>query len=208
MKNLESGEEKIQQICDAIRKETLEPALRDAQTIIDEANKKAEKIIQDAQAKGEEYMSQARRTIDQENNVFQSSLTQAVKQSLEALRQNIETKLFNDQLQEILQKPASNPKVIAELINAIIKAIEKQGIDTNLAAVIPASVPAKEVNELLLEEVVKKLRNKSVEIGNFAGGAQVKILGKNMTIDISDTALKELLSNYVRKDFRKLILNT
>lgn len=208
MKNLENGEEKIQQICDAIRKETLEPALRDAQKIIDEANLKAEKIIQDAQAKAESHTAEARRTIDQEKNVFQSSLSQAVKQSLESLRQDIETKLFNDQLQDILQKPASNPKVIADLINAIIKAIEKQGIETNLAAIIPASVPAKEVNELLLEEVVKRLRNKSVEVGNFAGGAQVKLTGKNMTIDISDTALKELLSNYVRKDFRKLILNS
>jgi len=208
MATLEKGEEKIQQICDAIRKETLEPAQRDAQVILDEAQLKAENLLVDAQAQADSMIAQARALIDQEKNVFQSSMSQAVKQSLESLRQSIENKLFKEQLQETLEKPAANPKVIADLINSIVKAIEKEGLNTDLSATIAKNVPVQEVNQLLLEGVIKRLKNKSVEIGDFKGGAKVNLKGRNMTIDISDEALKELLSTYVRKDFRKLIFNS
>jgi V/A-type H+-transporting ATPase subunit E len=208
MAMLETGEEKIQQICDAIRKETLEPALRDAQVILDEAALKAENILTSAQAQAESMLAQARATIEQERNVFQSSLAQAVKQSLESLRQCIENKLFSEQLQEVIDKPASNPKVIADLINSIVKSIEKEGLATDISAQIAKNVPPQEVNQLLLEGVVKRLKNNSVDVGDFKGGAKVTLKGRNMTIDISDQALKELLSAYVRKDFRTLIFNT
>lgn len=208
MKNLETGEDKIQQICDAIRKETLEPALRDAQKTVDEAKAKADQIIAEAKKQAEKIIAQSREQVEQERNVFQSSLSQSTKQSLESLRQSIETKLFNDQIQTLIENNTSNPKVVADLINAIVKAIEKEGIDTQLSAVIPKNVPAAEVNKLLLAEVANRLKDKSVEVGNFAGGAQVKLVGKRMTIDISDAALKELLSSYVRKDFRNTIFNS
>lgn len=208
MKSLESGEDKIQQICDAIRKETLEPALQDAKKILDDAKKNGDQIVTEAKKQAENILAQARQQVEQERNVFQSSLAQSVKQSLESLRQSIETKLFNDQIQTALDKESSNPKVVADLINAIVKSIEKSGLDSDLSAVIPKSVPAAEVNKLLLGEVINRLKNKSVEVGNFNGGAQVKVIGKRMTIDISDNALKELLSSYARKDFRNLIFNS
>lgn len=208
MKSLDSGEDKIQQICDAIRKETLEPVLQESKNILENAKKNGEKIIADAKKQAESILAQARQQVEQERNVFQSSLAQSVKQSLESLRQNIESKLFNDQVQTVLEKESANPKVVADLINAIVKSIEKSGIDSDLSAVIPKNVPAAEVNKLLLSEVVNRLKDKGVEVGNFNGGAQVKVVGKRMTIDISDNALKELLSSYARKDFRNLIFNS
>ena len=51
----------------------------------------------------------------------------------------------------------------------------------------------------------KRLKGKPLEIGVFGGGAQVKLIGKNLTIDLSDQVIKELIANYIRKDFRKLI---
>ncbi len=207
MRSLEKGQDKIQKICDQLRHQTIEPAKTEAQDIIAEANKKAEAIKADAEHHAEQLIKQARGQIEQERNVFHSALQQAAKQTVEGLKQEIEHKLFNEELQNILEKQLADPNVVAKLINGIVGAIEKEGTSTDLSAIIPKTVSAEEINSLLLEGVRKRLKNKTLEIGSIAGGAQVKLHGKKMTLDLSDQAIKELLTNYVRKDFRKLIFS-
>ena len=202
---LEKGKDKIQRICDALRKETLEPALQEADKIVAEAKVRAEHIIKEAHMQAEKLLSSAREAIHQERNVFHSSLEQAGKQGVQALKQAIEETLFSNELRKVVERQSSDSKIIAKLLASIVHAIEKEGIETQLSAVIPSVVSVDEVNRLLGEEILKKLREGSVTLGEFAGGAQVKLLDKKMTIDITDEALIELLSNYVRKDFRKLL---
>lgn len=205
MRSLEKGQDKIQKICDRLRHETLEPAEEEARNILRDAKKKGDSIKEEAERHAEQIKAQAKGQIEQERNVFHSSLSQAAKQAVEALRQEIEHKLFNEELQNLLEKQLSDPKIIADIVNGIIKSVEKEGISTDLTAVIPRLVNSDDVNALLVEGVKKRLKNKPLEIGGFAGGAQVKLLGKNLTIDLSDQVIKELISNYMRKDFRKLI---
>jgi V/A-type H+-transporting ATPase subunit E len=207
MRSLEKGQDKIQKICNRLRHETLEPAEKEGQQIIEDARKKADAIKAEAERHVEQMIKQARGQIEQERNVFHSALQQAAKQTVEGLRQEIEHKLFNEELQQLLEKQMADPKIIAELINGIVKALEKEGLTTDLAAVIPRLVSAEDVNALLIENIRKRLKGKPLEIGSFAGGAQVKLLGKKMTIDLTDQAIRELLANYMRKDFRKLIFS-
>lgn len=205
MKTLDHGKDKIKKICAAIRDETLEPAKKEGEEIIREAHKKADLIIAEAQTQANSLLQEAKKAIEQERNVFNSSLLQGAKQSLEALRQSIEQKLFNQQLQTLLEAQTNDPKVVANLITAIVNGIEKDGLAADLTAIIPRTVTAREVNILLTEEILKKLREKSVTIGNFTGGAQVKMNERKITVEITDESLKELLAGYVRKDFRKMI---
>ena len=208
MKTLDKGSDKIKKICDIIKHETIEPAKHEAHGIIESAKARAEEIVAEAERQAEKLHAQARAAIEQERNVFHSSLTQATRQSVESLKQEIEHKLFNEELDRIVKSQTANPTLIANLINSIVKAIDKEGIATELAAIIPKSVSAAEVNKLLGEAILKRLKDQSVTVGNFEGGAQVRLVDKKMTIDISDSALKELLSNYVRKDFRKLLFES
>ena len=207
MGSLDKGQDKIQKICDKLRRETIEPAEVEARRIMEEAQQKAESIKVEAERQSVHLLKQVRSQIEQERNVFHSALQQAAKQTLEGLRQELEHKLFNNELQKILEKQLADPKIVAELINGIVKAIEKDGLSTDLAAVIPQLVSVNDVNELLFASVRKRLKGRPLEIGSFAGGAQVKLLGKKMTIDLSDQAIKELLAHYIRKDFRKLIFS-
>lgn len=204
MKTLDKGEDKIQEICDSLRRETLEPAKREAEEIIAKARLKAEEIVKEAEEQAARMHATARADIEQQRNVFQSSLNQAAKQSIEYLKQSIE-EIVNQEFDSIVKTEGSKPEAIANFIKAIVHAIEKEGIDADLEAYIPKSVSPKEVAAYVGGQVLEKLKGKTVNIGNFDGGAQLKIVGKNMTIDISDGTLKDLLANYVRKDFRKMI---
>lgn len=205
MKTLEKGQDKIQKICDKLRRDTLEPAEEEAQRILKEARKKADSIKEEAEKHAEQIIAQARGQIEQEKNVFHSSLQQAAKQVVEGLRQEIEHKLFNDELQHLLEREMADPKLVAAIINGIVQAFEKEGLKTDLSAVIPKNVPSNDVAALLLEGVRNRLKGKTMEVGGFAGGAQVKMIGKKLTIDITDQAVKEMLANYMRRDFRTLI---
>lgn len=207
MKTLENSQDKIEKICETLRKETLAPAMQEAARIIEEAKKQAEQILHDARQEHKNILANSAKEIEQERNVFQSSLAQAAKQSIETLRQEIEHKLFNNELDHLLEKELKDPKIIASLIGTIVKAIEKEGLDTDLQAVVSQNISPREVNELIAKDVLNRLKGQSVIVGSFKGGAQVKVVDRKMTVDMTDTALKELIASFVRKDFRQLIFN-
>lgn len=206
MKTLEKSKDKIEKICAVIREETLEPAQKQAEEIIQQATRKAEQITAEAQKNAEKLHANAKTAITQEYNVFQASLSQAAKQSLEALRQEIENNFFSQHLSAVIEKNAADPQIIANLIDAIVECLRKEGLAANLTALIPKKIAPKQINALLLQETIQVLKEHSVSVGNFSGGAQIRLNNKKMTIDISDGAIKELLAGYVvRKDFRKMI---
>lgn len=207
MKGLETGKDKVKKICEALRKETLEPAKEEAEQIIERARMQAEEMLAEAAKSIEAMHKDAKSDIQREKNVFQSSLNQACKQALESLKQSIEEKLFNQELGHLLAHHTQDPAVLTQLINAVVKALEKEGTDADISVYIPAAVPARAVNQLLAQEVLQKLKEKSVLLSPIGGGIQVKVHQGNLTIDMSASALKELVANYIRKDFREILFS-
>ena len=205
MLGTETGKDKVKKICDILRRETLDPALNEADQIIQSAKDQAERIVAEGQRQADALLDDAKAEIERQKNVFQSSLSQACSQALSALKQGIEQKLFDQQLGQLLTKHTQDPKVLAHLIEAVVKGLEKEGIDAVLSVYVPAAVPASSVNLLLGQELLEKLKEKSVLVGPLSGGIEVKLHKQNITVDISDAALKELVAGYCRKDFRDLI---
>lgn len=208
MKGLETGKDKVKKICDALRRETLEPAIHEAERLLEETREEAKKIIEAARQKSESLLSSANAEIERERSVYQSTIKQASKQAIEVLKEQIEQKLFNRELARMLTKTTQDPKILQKLIEAVIKALEKDGIDTDLSVYVPAAVPARAVNELLGSEILSKLKEKSVLLGPMTGGIEVKLGKENISIDITDQALKELVANYIRKDLREMFFES
>ncbi|MEN9344515.1 MAG: putative V-type synthase subunit [Chlamydiota bacterium] len=206
MKQSETGQDKVKRICDLLKKETLEPALREAEEIVAAAREKAEEIVAKAGRDAEKIILEAQEEIAREKNVFQASLGQACKQSISALKQEIEQKIFGEGLTLLLKKKMQEPKVLSDLITAVVKAIEKEGTSGSLSAFIPAEVPAREVNELLGSAFLEKLKEKSVLIGPSSGGIEIVLHGSHVRIELTDKTLKDLVANYIRKDFREMVL--
>lgn len=208
MKILELGKEKIKKICDELRDEILEPAQKEAREIIEKAKQQADEMITQAYKETERLHLNAKTAIEQDILAFHSSLRQAAKQGLEMLRQSIESTFFDEHLSTLIEKEMENPRLIADLINAIVKALEKEGLAVDLAVLVPKMISVRQLNEFLLREVLSSLDNHSVATGDFNAGVRLKVQNKKMTIDISEDALKELLgTNIFRKDFRKMIFN-
>jgi V/A-type H+/Na+-transporting ATPase subunit E len=208
MENLDTGKDKIKKICEILKSETLEPAKEEAQKIVDAAEQEARGIIRDAESKAETILQNAKSKIAKEREIFESSIKQAFQQGMESLRQEIENKLFNAELSSWLDKQTADPGIAAKLINAIVEALEKEGTSTDFSAFIPKQVPAEKVNALLTKNVMEKLRDKSVVVGDFKGGVQLKLHDRKLTLDLSNEAIKELIAHYVRRDFREILFRT
>lgn len=207
-RELETGENKIQQICDLLKVETLEPAKKEAARIVEEARQKAKQIVNDAEKEAGEIHRKVQSQIEKEREVFRTSLKQGASQCFESLKQKIQSKLFDREIGALIEREAGTPEVVAKLIDAMVKAIEKEGSSASLSALIPRTVSIDDVNRLLGEQVLKRLEGESATLGSFAAGAKIKLEDKQLTLDISDGVLKELLSHYLRKDFRELLFQS
>jgi V/A-type H+-transporting ATPase subunit E len=69
MKGIETGKEKVKKICEALRRETLEPAMQEAEEIIRDAREKADRILQDAEKQVEGLHVQAKEKIEREKDL-------------------------------------------------------------------------------------------------------------------------------------------
>ncbi len=204
MKAVETGKDKVKKICDVLRRETLEPAEHEAAALLESARTEATSIVKEANRQAKEIVKKAQDEAEMLTTRTHSTLQQACKQTLETLRQTIIDKLFHPELAKWLTSGLQNEKVLASLIEAVVKGIEKEGIECDLQVYISSAVSARDVNALLAPQVIKRLREKGVLVGTFAGGIQVKLVGENLMMDLSETALSELLYTYVRKDFREM----
>lgn len=201
-------QDKLQEICTILRRDTLEPAQVEAKKIIDAAEKRANEIVRLAEKEAQAILDNVRKSIEQERSLFQSSLQLAARQGVESLKQEVEKSLFNRELDQFVSAELVKPDVAAQLISAIVKAIEARGLGADISASISKAVSVDDVNRLLGEGIQNKLKERSVKVGNFNGGVQVQLRDKKMTIDMSNEALKELLASYIRKDFRKLFFTS
>lgn len=208
MKGLETGKDKIQKICDQLKKETLEPARQEAREIIENGRIEAEELLSEAKKKAEELLAGADQEIEEKKRVFQASLKLACRQGIEDLKQKIESELFNNELISLVQKETSDPKLIAHLLDRFLKSMEEKGIEEEFTAVIPKEIPPRSITALLASKTLEKLQNKVVAIGDFHGGVQIQIEDQKMTIDISDAVVREIIAAYIRKDLRDLIFNS
>ncbi len=207
MKGLETGKDKIQKICDALRKETLEPAKQEAREIVENAHLQASEIVSDAQKKAASLIQSAEKEIEENKKVFQSTLNIACRQSIEQLKHKIEHELFDRELSDLVKKEMADPKVIANLLNSFMRSMEEKGIEEDFIAVIPKDITPRSINDLLAAKILDRLEHKTVVVGDFNGGVQIRLKGRQITIDISDTVVRELIAQYIRRDFRDLVFN-
>ena len=87
MKGMESGSEKVRKISEALRKETLEPAILEAEEIIAQAREEAQRILAHAKKESLIILEAGKDKLEQEKTTFQAALNQASKQTVLFLRQ-------------------------------------------------------------------------------------------------------------------------
>ncbi|MCH9610901.1 MAG: V-type proton ATPase subunit E [Chlamydiales bacterium] len=207
MNHLDSGKDKIRKICDLLKNETIEPAKIEAKEIVAKAEQRSRELLHEAEQKAKRLVDDAQKQIQKEREVFDENLKQAAKLGLEALRQDIEGKLFGNQLQAFVEKQSEDPKLQAKLFEALVEALQKEGTSADFSGYVGKGVSKESLMAELGKQVLESLKNKELLVGEFVGGIQLKLHDRRMILDLSSDALKELLGRYIRKDFRALLFS-
>lgn len=208
MTSLEKGKDKIDRICQILRQETLEPAQVEAQKIIQEAHQQAKKIIQEAEKESASILEKAKENIRKEQAIFEASLNQACQQSLQFLKQEIEKKLFSETLDLQINEAANAQELVAKMITVVLEAIEKEGLSSKYTVYLSKRISQEQILQYVNSTIVELLKKQSVEIGHFEGGLQVKLKDKQITLDLTDKTLKELIGSFLKPSFRNILFSS
>lgn len=204
MKETDTGQEKIKKICEALRKETLEPAIVKADQILQEAQEKAHLLVEEAKLCAEKLLEEAKRENEKQKGIYEASLRQTCKQTIDYLKQELEKNLFEPAIEKVAEQALAAPHTLAKLIEAVVKGLENEGISGDISVYISDHLPIKEVNGLVAKHVLERLREKSVLIAPIAAGAIVKLDDAGIRIDLTSSTLQEIMAKFLRKDLREM----
>jgi V/A-type H+/Na+-transporting ATPase subunit E len=118
MDSLDTGKDKIKKICDVLVREALDPAKAEAQKIIDEAKERAVQLLEEARNKADAIVKEGYQRIENQKQVMEHSLNQACSQTVESLKQKIESSLFSEGLETTIEKMTEDPKWMGSLSKA------------------------------------------------------------------------------------------
>ena len=130
-----------------------------------------------------------------------------LKKSVDKLRYAIENELFAKAWGEAVAASLKDPGLVAKIIESMATAIEKEGIDTDLQLVLDEADIKKDLSTFIKTEIWEKVQKGGLVLSHIKGGAQIKITGKDLTLDMSHDAIVSLLASFVRDEIRSLILS-
>lgn len=203
---LETADNKVKEICEILRKETLEPAQEEVKRILNAAEKEADEIIKRAKEEVLRIRDENKQFLANEMKAHEGSIQLAIRQGISALRQGIE-KIFSGELDLNIERVMGKEDVIAKAISVILGLLEKEGMDSDLKIMVPKHVDVNAICKHLTGEFQEKVQKLAVPIADIKGGAEIKLKEKKMSIDITDVAVKELLASYVIPELREKIFS-
>ncbi len=197
----------MQEICDLLRKETLEPAKQEAEEIVENAHAEAKKIVEEAKKEAEKLEKQEEKKREQREKSFQASLSLAARQAVADLKQTIERKLFKESLKDSLSAAIQEKGVLVSMIKTLLKIVEKEGLEGDFSLVLPEKEKLSLVQELAKEGLSRWEKN-LLFVEGMQGGVKLKLEKKQVTLDMSEEALVDLLGKYLRSDFKAFLFNS
>ena len=206
METLEKGKNKLGQICDILRKETLEPAQGEAQKIIEDAKGEAQKIIEKANLDAKSIIDDAHQKVEQEKKLFETSMDLGVKQTFHQLKELIQNKIFNDELLNLSNKVISEKDLLSKIVAAVVSAVDKEGLDARFSVYINEAISTEEFSKYLAEKALSRVKSGEIAIEtSSSSGARVVLKDQKMSVDISEQSLKELMGSFLKESFKDVL---
>jgi V/A-type H+-transporting ATPase subunit E len=201
---LETADSKVKEICEMLRKQTLEPAQNQAKKIVADAEKEAEEIIHKAKEEILFMKEKSKLELEKELRVHEGSIQLAIRQGISTLRQGIE-KVFARNLDNEIEAAMGKEDAVANAISVLLTLIEKEGLGANLSLLLPKHVDLSAICNRLKQDFAEKVKKSAILLDEIKGGAEIKLKDKKMSIELTDQALKELLASYVIPELREKI---
>jgi V/A-type H+-transporting ATPase subunit E len=121
--------------------------------------------------------------------------------------ENKEKTLFRPALDTWLEKEFSSEEKTAALLDTLIEFLKQEGLEGDLAVWIGSHLSKESIVKQLAVSSLRSISKDGIQISNQALGILVKIVEKHLVIEITPDAIKDLISTFIRNDFRGFLFN-
>lgn len=186
----------LQELIDKIKKDGVEAAESEADSILEAAKMEAEKIVADAKAEAEKMLANAKHENERMVKSGEDAIRQAGRNLLISFRESVAKELnavIGDGVADVYSS-ASLAELIVKAVEASAKNAEAEDI-----SVVLNSEDLKLLEEGLLSALKAKMLN-GVTLkanDNFDGGFRIAVNGGKAYYDYSAESVIEMLSNYL-----------
>lgn len=186
----------LQELIDQIKKDGVEVAETEAESILKEAKAEAEKIIAEAQAHADKIMSNAKLENERMTKSSEDAIRQAGRNLLISFRESVTRELKSIIGENVVAVYSS--EALAQLIISAVEGWSNKP-DADEISVILNSEDLKSLEETLLlalkEKMLKGVTLKAND--NFDGGFRIAVNNGSAYYDYSTEAVVDMLSNYL-----------
>lgn len=197
-------EVQLQELIEQIKKDGVEAAETEAESILNAAREKAEKIIADAQAQANKILLNAKNENERMVRSSEDAIRQAGRNLLISFRESVARELkaivsenvtavysseaFAKLIVNVVERWASKPD--AEDISVILNSDELKSLEETLLAGL---------KEKMLQGVTLRAND------NFDGGFRIAVNNGTAYYDYSSEAVVDMLSNYLNPKVTELL---
>ncbi|MBQ9892747.1 MAG: hypothetical protein IJM35_06280 [Bacteroidales bacterium] len=197
--------DKLQELTDKLYNEGLSKGKQEGEAILAEARKKAAEIIADARSQAAEITSKASREADDYTSRVKSDLKMAARQSLQAMKTDIENLIITKITAGETSKALSNPEFVKETITAVARNFSATE-PGDLSLILPESL--RDSLEDFVNVSLGNILGRGVQATfskKIAGGFTIGPKDGSYFISMTDTAFDALIAEYLRPTARKLL---
>ena len=194
----------LQELISQIKKDGVEAAEAEAQSIVDAAKAEAEKIISEAQAQAQKLLLDAKNQNEKMVKSSEDAIRQAGRNLLISFRESVSNELkaiINENVSAVYASDA-----LAQLIVNVVECWAKKP-DTEALSVILNSKDLNLLEETLLAGLKERMLN-GVTLkasDNFDGGFRIATNEGGAYYDYSAEAVLDMLSNYLSPKVTELL---
>ncbi len=194
----------LQELIEQIKKDGVEAAQTEAETILKSAEEKAEKIILDAQTQADKILQNAKSENERMVKSGEDAIRQAGRNLLISFRESVARELNTLLTQNVTAVYSS--EVLAQLIVKVVEGWANKP-DAEDLAVILNSEDLKSLESTLIAGIKEKMLG-GVTLkanDNFDGGFRISVNNGSAYYDYSTEAVVEMLSNYLSPKVTELL---
>ncbi|MCI4624822.1 MAG: hypothetical protein L3V56_02570 [Candidatus Magnetoovum sp. WYHC-5] len=201
MNSLQDGD-KVQRISEFLKASAIEPAQKEAKSIIDKANAQKSIIIEEARREAQKILESAQDKIKETHFAMESALRIAAKQAINSLKIEIEETLLNKTIAKPLVTALNDQQLLRDLLSEIAKSYIKNNFTGNIDILLSQQTKDK-LKDFVQYEMAKGLKN-TLNISHeiVPSGCKVFMKDNKVEIDITYEAVSELLFAYLKPEIR------
>lgn len=194
----------LQELIEQIKKDGVEAAETEAESIIKAANEKAKKIIADAQAQADKILLDAKKENEKMVKSSEDAIRQAGRNLLISFRESV-TKELNRILNENVNTVYSS-KTLAEIIINVVESWAKKPEAENITVILNSKDLQALEDTLLAGLKEKMIAGVTLKAGdNFDAGFRISANSTGAYYDYSAESVVEMLSAYLSPKVTELL---